>query len=89
MAHKNTSLNGLQADDVRVEVVIGRISQEGCLSQTEVISMPAQEQNGAVAVFSRDFVPQHTGRLGFAIRVSPNHYDDPLTRPCHSLLKWG
>jgi hypothetical protein len=27
--------------------------------------------------------------LGYALRVSPNHYDDPLTRPVASLLKWS
>ena len=24
-----------------------------------------------------------------ALRVSPNHFDDPMTRPCTSLLKWS
>ena len=37
----------------------------------------------------RQIVPAQTGRLGYALRVSPNHYDDPLTRPVTSLLKWG
>jgi starch phosphorylase len=40
-------------------------------------------------VFAKEVVPQQTGRLGYALRISPNHYDDPLTRPCTSLLKWG
>ena len=40
------------------------------------------EQQGSVAVFAKDIVPERTGRLGYALRVSPNHYDDPLTRPC-------
>jgi hypothetical protein len=42
-----------------------------------------------VAIFERDIIPEHTGRLGYAIRVSPNHDDNPLTRPVTSLLKWG
>ena len=45
--------------------------------------------NGSVAIFRKEFLPQQTGRLGYSIRVSPNHYDDPLTRPCYPLLKWG
>ena len=44
---------------------------------------------GRVAVFAKDIVPERTGRLGYALRVSPNHYDDPLTRPCASLMKWS
>jgi glycogen phosphorylase len=51
--------------------------------------LPVVEKNGSVAVFEKEVVPQQTGRLGYALRVSPNHYDDPLTRPCTSLLKWG
>ena len=82
-------LGGLNSRDVRVEAVIGRINADGCLVDTEVLTLPAREQNGSRAVFSREFLPQQTGRLGYSIRVSPNHYDDPLTRPCNSLLKWG
>ena len=42
-----------------------------------------------VATFGKEVVPERTGRLGYALRVSPNHFDDPLTRPCTSLLKWS
>src|SRR5262249_58581302 len=48
-----------------------------------------QEQEGTVAIFAKNVVPERTGRLGYALRVSPNHFDDPLTRPCNSLLKWN
>jgi starch phosphorylase len=82
-------LAGLTADDVRVEVVMGRIDSNGHLEDTEVSVLPAVEQQGAVAVFSKDIVPDRTGRLGYALRVSPNHFEDPLTRPCSSLLKWS
>ncbi|MCP5112487.1 MAG: glycosyltransferase family 1 protein, partial [bacterium] len=82
-------LGSLRSRDVRVEAVIGRISKEGCLRNTEVIELPPESQNGSVAVFAKEFVPRLTGRLGFSIRVSPDHFDDPLTRPCHNLLKWG
>jgi len=82
-------LAGLTADDVRVEVVIGRIDSNGNLEDTEVSVLPAVEQQGSVAFFSKDIVPDRTGRLGYALRVSPNHFEDPLTRPCSSLLKWS
>jgi len=81
-------LAGLQASEVRVEVVMGRIGTDGGLEDTEVQVLPPTSQDGSVAVFEKDIVPERTGRLGYALRISPNHYDDPLTRPCTSLLKW-
>jgi len=82
-------LGGLDPDDVRVELVMGRVAASGALEDTEVMVLPAVEKNGSAAVFAKDVVPLQTGRLGYALRVSPNHYDDPITRPCTSLLKWG
>jgi glycogen phosphorylase len=82
-------LAGLDARDVRVECVIGRIGASGGLEETEVVVMPAARTQDDVAFFERDIVPAQTGRLGYAIRVSPNHYEDPMTRPVTSLLKWS
>src|SRR5215471_15116997 len=82
-------LAGLAPDDVRVEAVIGRVDANGHLEDTEVMVLPSMEQQGAVATFGRDIIPERTGRLGYALRVSPNHFDDPMTRPCTSPLKWS
>jgi glycogen phosphorylase len=82
-------LAGLAPNDVRAEVVIGRVDSNGHLEETEVMVLPFAEQQGAAAVFAKDIIPERTGRLGYAVRVSPNHYDDPLTRPCASLMKWS
>jgi starch phosphorylase len=82
-------LAGLTPADVRVEVVLGRVDSDGNLEETEVMVLPAVEQQGSVAVFGKDVVPERTGRLGYALRVSPDHFEDPLTRPCSSLLKWS
>jgi starch phosphorylase len=51
--------------------------------------LPAVEQRDSVYVFAKQILPQRTGRIGYTVRVAPNHFDDPLTRPCHSLLKWA
>ncbi len=80
---------GLKPEDLRVECVMGRIGTSGGLEETEVVVLPNTHVDGDVAVFERDVVPAQTGRLGYAVRVSPNHYDDPLTRPVTSLLKWS
>ena len=82
-------LAGLSPKDVRVEAVIGRVGVNGNLEETQVMTLLPVEQKGAAYVFSKEFVPHQTGRLGYSLRVSPNHYDDPLTRPCNALLKWG
>ncbi len=80
---------GLTPEDVRVEVVFGKVGATGGLEETEVIQLPATEHVGSVTVFAKDLTPQYTGRLGYALRISPNHFEDPQTRPCTSLLKWG
>jgi starch phosphorylase len=82
-------LAGLQPGDIRVECVVGRVGSGGSLEETSVVLLPVREFNGEVAVFEKDIVPVHTGRLGYALRVSPNHYENPLTRPVSSLLKWS
>jgi glycogen phosphorylase len=83
------NLAGLTPQDVRVEAVIGRVGVNGNLEETQVMSLPSVEQQGNAYVFLREFVPHQTGRLGYSLRISPNHYDDPLTRPCNALLKWS
>ena len=89
--HVETSIElaGLGPEDVRVELVLGQVDNNGHLENTEVMVLPPVERQGSIAVFGREIVPERTGRLGYALRVSPNHFDDPLTRPCTSLLKWS
>ena len=82
-------LAGLNPGDIRVECVIGRIGPGGGLEETEVITLPGRAVENDIAVFEKQIVPAQTGRLGYAVRVSPNHFDDPLTRPVTSLIKWG
>jgi starch phosphorylase len=82
-------LAGLSPSDVRVEAVVGRVGTSGTLEETEVMTLPAVEQRGAAWLFQKEIVPQQTGRLGYALRICPNHDDNPLTRRCNSLIKWG
>jgi starch phosphorylase len=82
-------LAGLTPQDVRVEVVLGRVDSNGHLEETEVLVLPHVERQEGIDLFGKDVVPEKTGRLGYALRVSPNHFEDPLTRPCTSLLKWS
>src|SRR5258708_39696733 len=82
-------LAGLRPKDVRVEAVLGRVGPNGNLEDTEVIVLPATEEFETVTGFSTEIEPRHTGRRGYRVRVSPNHYEDPLTRPCPDLLRWS
>jgi starch phosphorylase len=83
------NLAGLSPSDVRVEAVVGRVGVNGALEETQVMTLPAVNQQGEAWVFANEFIPHQTGRLGYSVRISPNHYDDPLTRPCNAPLKWG
>jgi len=82
-------LAGLSPDDVRVEAVIGPIGGTGYLEDAEVIVLKPAGQHGEATLFSRAVTPSQTGRLGYSFRISPNHFEDPLTRPCSTLMKWA
>jgi starch phosphorylase len=82
-------LAGLTPEDVRVEAVVGRVAAHGELEDTQVLTLGPTGRQESVFMFGRDFAPFTTGRLGYALRVSPNHCDDPLNRPCNALLKWA
>jgi starch phosphorylase len=82
-------LAGLTPDDVRVEAVVGRVGTSGQLEETEVLTLPPVGPRENDWVFEKVFVPHQTGLVGYAVRICPNHDDDPLTRRCNSLIKWG
>ena len=82
-------LADLSPEDVRVEAVLGRVSSGGELEEAEVLVLPAVEKKGEAYLFSRDYIPSLSGRLGYNIRIMPNHYADPLTRQCHSPVRWA
>jgi starch phosphorylase len=82
-------LGGLTPSDVRVEAVFGRVGVSGQLEETHVMSLPTVGQRGPLHVFAGKFLPPETGRLGYSLRVCPNHFEDPLTRPCDALIKWS
>ncbi len=81
-------LAGLSASEVRVEAVIGEIGVNGQLQSTYTLPLPSVAEEGTLVTFANEFTVQQTGRVGYSVRVSPNHFDNPLTRPCNALLKW-
>jgi starch phosphorylase len=81
-------LAGLEPADVRVEAVVGTIGVNGRLESTFTLPLVPGEVRGTAVLFSNEFLVQQTGRAGYSIRISPNHFDNPLTRPCNTVLKW-
>ncbi|MBV9223306.1 MAG: alpha-glucan family phosphorylase [Acidobacteriaceae bacterium] len=81
-------LAGLEPSEVRVEAVIGQIGVNGQLQSTFVLPLSPVAENGSAVTFANEFTVQHTGRVGYSVRIGPNHFDNPVTRPCNALLKW-
>lgn len=81
-------LGGLNPSEVRVEAVIGQVGINGTLQDTQVLTLVPVSTKGSATMFSNEFTVQQTGRVGYSVRVSPNHFDNPLTRPCNAPLKW-
>jgi len=72
-----------------VEAVAGRVGASGLLEEPMVVSLsPVKELNG-MCFFEREFIPHQTGRLGYTLRIFPNHTEDPLSRPCRTQMKWA
>jgi starch phosphorylase len=82
-------LAGLEPGDVRVEAVVGHVGTSGALEDLTILTLAPDSVREGIHVFERKFVPHQTGRLGFTFRVSPNHSDDPLARPCGAPMKWA
>jgi starch phosphorylase len=81
-------LAGLKPTDLKVEAVVGRVGAVGQLEDTQVMTLAPTAEHGSAWEFSAKFIPTMTGRLGYAMRVSPNDQDDPLSRSCYSLMRW-
>ncbi|WP_238325934.1 alpha-glucan family phosphorylase [Bryobacter aggregatus] len=82
-------LAGLEASDVRVEALVGAIRPDGTLEESEVVLLKPAGDNQGLSVFEASYLPRLTGRLGYALRISPNYFIDPLTRPCGDLIRWA
>ena len=72
-----------------MEAVLGRVGPDGDLEDTSVLTLQPVGEHDGMYLFEREFVPHQTGRLGYTLRVWPNHCDDPLARPCYAQLKWA
>jgi starch phosphorylase len=82
-------LAGLEPHDVRVEALVGRVGPSGEMLDTRAVKLRPESKQDTIWTFSENFRPTFTGRLGLAVRVSSNHFENPLNRPYNALLKWA
>jgi glycogen phosphorylase len=78
----------LKPAEVRVEAVIGKIGINGDLEHTHALTLVPVDTRASTVTFANEFTVQETGRVGYSVRISPNHFENPLTRPCNALIKW-
>jgi len=83
-------LGALTPDDVRVELLLGRVNADGDLvdvAATELKSISSQAES--VSVYEADAIPCHvSGLRGYTLRVLPQHPD--LTTPFQpGLIIWA
>ena len=77
--------------DVRVEALVGKnwpasenwkkpklVSHARCLGTTR----------NSIFIWTRILPSDHRPSRIFSVRVTPNHYTDPLNRPCNAPIKW-
>lgn len=72
-------LNGLQPDDVRVELLIGRASRQGQERELKAFAFTPAGFEGEECRFRLALTPDYCGRLIYRIRVYPYHAG--LTHP--------
>jgi len=65
--------DGLEPDDLAVEIHSGRISAEGMLKERSSDRMVFQQKEGMVLVYTGTFKCRFSGNTGFSVRVLPSH----------------
>ena len=83
------ALNGLQADELSVQVYVGRVGSDGAVDGGVTFDATPMEADGDGARWFESTVPlRQSGRMGLAVRVVPKH--PHLTDPVeHGLVRWS
>ena len=83
------SLNGLHADELRVQVYVGRVGSDGAVDGGATFEATPAAPDGDGAHWFESTVPlRQSGRMGIAVRVVPRHPHlmDPVE---HGLIRWS
>jgi starch phosphorylase len=71
----HVQLGDLQAQDVVVELYLGRVDTRGEIIEGRAIEMRAEPNSGGDWVYVGETTPTESGLHGFTIRVRPSHPD--------------
>ena len=81
------SLNGLQAEDVHVECLLGRSAGHGEIENAACLKLEPAGTQGEETVYELQFTPDVPGLVGYQLRAYPYH-----RLLCHHLqlghMKW-
>jgi starch phosphorylase len=81
------NLNGLQPEDVRVEVLVGRASKQGQDKDIQAVPMKPEDWSGSECQYRLELTPELCGKLLYRVRIYPYH--DMLTHPFETgLMIW-
>ena len=83
------SLNGLRADELTVQIYVGRIGSDGAVDGGLTFEARPVGPDGEGTQWFESTVPlSQSGRMGVAVRVVPRH--PHLTDPVeHGLVRWS
>jgi starch phosphorylase len=81
-------LNGLEPQDVAVELYLGEVDPEGDLVGRDLVEMRAVESDGGIHTFAATGAYGRSGRQGFTVRVLPSH-PDLTTSFLPGLVRWA
>ena len=79
IAQRRAKLNGLQAEDVRLECLFGRKDAEGEFEVRQRADVPATGIDGEYTEFAIDLPPEIAGLQYYKLRMYP--YNDALSHP--------
>ena len=79
MIKVRADLNGLQAEDVKLECLLGRSAQEGEFKVLQVAQLPAIGQDGKYTEFEIDLAPEIAGLQYYKLRMYP--FNDSMSHP--------
>lgn len=83
----DVTLNGLSAEAVRVQALIGRVDSDGRLQDTQAIDLDADGSDGHTTRYTLDHPATTCGGFGVALRVLPGGpLMEGVTEP--GLIRW-
>ncbi len=84
----HVQLGALQAQDVVVELYLGRVDTRGEIVDGRVTEMRAEANSGGDWIYTGETTPTESGLHGFTIRVRPSH-PDLSTAFVPGLIAWA